>query len=148
MRINHGGQPVKGESRTDPRLQVLLQLARNLGRDPGDPVVQRELAPPARPDASRPRFQPAGFYDYNDLAHLQALKPLLPSPLLQLQTMDELLARDKQREKDGFPRRIRIGRLIRPGVSLFFGRLVGIKKTHVVFLPPTGLSRRSHSLTS
>jgi uncharacterized sporulation protein YeaH/YhbH (DUF444 family) len=115
MRINHGGQPVKGESRTDPRLQVLLQLARNLGRDPGDPVVQRELAPPARPDASRPRFQPAGFYDYNDLAHLQALKPLLPSPLLQLQTMDELLARDKQREKDGFPRRIRIGRLIRPG---------------------------------
>jgi len=31
--------------------------------------------------------------------------------------MDELLERDRQREKDGFPRKIRIGKLIMPGKS-------------------------------
>ena len=29
--------------------------------------------------------------------------------------MDELLDRDKNREKDGFPRKIRVGKLIKPG---------------------------------
>jgi uncharacterized sporulation protein YeaH/YhbH (DUF444 family) len=33
----------------------------------------------------------------------------------QLKTIDELLERDKIREKDGFPRKIRLGRLIKPG---------------------------------
>ncbi len=33
----------------------------------------------------------------------------------QLQTIDELLERDKTREKDGFPRKIRLGRIIKPG---------------------------------
>ena len=32
-----------------------------------------------------------------------------------LYSLDELLERDKQREQDGFPRKIRIGRLIKPG---------------------------------
>jgi len=32
-------------------------------------------------------------------------------------SIGELLERDKQREKDGFPRKIRIGRLVRPGRS-------------------------------
>jgi uncharacterized sporulation protein YeaH/YhbH (DUF444 family) len=33
----------------------------------------------------------------------------------QLKTVDELLERDKIREKDGFPRKIRLGRIIKPG---------------------------------
>ena len=32
-----------------------------------------------------------------------------------IQTVDELLERDKQREEDGFPRKIRVGRMIKPG---------------------------------
>jgi hypothetical protein len=32
-----------------------------------------------------------------------------------IRSLDELLERDRQREKDGFPRKIRIGRMIRPG---------------------------------
>ncbi len=32
-----------------------------------------------------------------------------------LRSIDELLEQDKQREKDGFPRKIRVGRLIKPG---------------------------------
>tara|TARA_Y100000310_G_C20703185_1_gene831991 strand:+ start:7449 stop:8828 length:1380 start_codon:yes stop_codon:yes gene_type:complete len=33
----------------------------------------------------------------------------------KLNTLDDLLERDKQRESDGFPKKIRIGRIIRPG---------------------------------
>lgn len=55
------------------------------------------------------------FYDYNDLASLQDLGPM-PSPYTTcLSSVDELLERDKQREEDGFPRKIRVGRLIKPG---------------------------------
>lgn len=32
-----------------------------------------------------------------------------------IHTVDELLERDKQREEDGFPRKIRVGRMIKPG---------------------------------
>ncbi|MCX7880643.1 MAG: DUF444 family protein [Ignavibacteria bacterium] len=35
-------------------------------------------------------------------------------PTTNLKTLDELLERDKKREEDGFPRRIRIGKLMRP----------------------------------
>ncbi len=30
-------------------------------------------------------------------------------------TLDELLERDKKREQDGFKRKIRIGRIVKPG---------------------------------
>ena len=33
----------------------------------------------------------------------------------QLKSIDDLLERDKQREKDGFPRKIKLGRIFRPG---------------------------------
>ncbi len=38
-----------------------------------------------------------------------------PTYYHNLKSLDELLERDRQREKDGFPRKIRIGRLVRPG---------------------------------
>ncbi len=34
--------------------------------------------------------------------------------ILALKTLDELIERDKQREKDGFPRRIKIGKVVKP----------------------------------
>ncbi len=55
-----------------------------------------------------------GFYDKGDW------QVLLQNPLPQtpyyasLQTLEELLEKDKQREKDGFPRRIRLGKLVKP----------------------------------
>ena len=42
----------------------------------------------------------------------------LPSPVVSMvaaQSLDHLLERDLQREKDGFPRKIRIGKLVKPG---------------------------------
>jgi hypothetical protein len=45
---------------------------------------------------------------------LQAMAP--PAGLAgRMRSIDELLEADRQREKDGFPRKIRVGRLIKPG---------------------------------
>lgn len=54
------------------------------------------------------------FYAYSDLSWLQALDPPRTTPALQLNTLDELMERDARREEDGFPRKIRIGKLAKP----------------------------------
>lgn len=79
-------------------------------------MMQRELqgaeihktfpAPPHTP----------GIYEYHDLAVLQDFPENTPGTYtMQIRSLDELLERDKQREKDGFPRKIRVGKLIKPG---------------------------------
>lgn len=55
------------------------------------------------------------IYDYDDIGFLQSMPPPPPSYTLCLNSIDKLLERDKLREKDGFPRKIRVGRLIKPG---------------------------------
>lgn len=63
-----------------------------------------------------PPFIP-GIYEYDDMALLQDLRLTRGTYAMQLRSMDDLLERDKQREKDGFPRKIRVGKLIKPGMS-------------------------------
>jgi uncharacterized sporulation protein YeaH/YhbH (DUF444 family) len=58
---------------------------------------------------------PRQFYSYNDLFDLQAMAALETTHSTSLRSIDELLERDKQREVDGFPRKINVGRLIKPG---------------------------------
>jgi len=66
------------------------------------------------------RYQKASFtdskniYAYNDLARLSGVATLDKPSKANIGSIDELLERDNQRQKDGFPRRIRIGRLIKP----------------------------------
>ncbi len=55
------------------------------------------------------------IYGYNDLFDLQAIAALETTHSTSLRSIDELLERDKQREDDGFPRKINVGRLIKPG---------------------------------
>jgi hypothetical protein len=66
--------------------------------------VLESFAPPALP----------GFYDVADLQVLQSLA-MAQNPSSQVRTIDDLLAKDRQREKDGFPRKVRVGRMIKPG---------------------------------
>ncbi len=47
---------------------------------------------------------------------------------IQLKTLEEILERDKRREEDGFPRKIRLGRLIRPGT---------VGKDKIILVPTT-----------
>jgi uncharacterized sporulation protein YeaH/YhbH (DUF444 family) len=55
------------------------------------------------------------FYTYHDLFDLQAVAAMQSTPSVSIRSIDELLDRDRQREEDGFPRKINVGRLIKPG---------------------------------
>ena len=54
-------------------------------------------------------------YAFADLTWLQAMSRAEPGPTLRIGSLDELMERDVKREEDGFPRKIRIGRLVKPG---------------------------------
>lgn len=60
-------------------------------------------------------FFDKGMYNYNDLSALQSFLPYRSPIMSELRPLDEILEKDNQREKDGFPRKINIGRLIKPG---------------------------------
>ncbi|MBM9606381.1 DUF444 family protein [Desulfopila inferna] len=53
------------------------------------------------------------IWEYNDLDTLQD-NVVMRMPMTFSQSIDDLIARDTQREKDGFPRKIRIGKMIKP----------------------------------
>ncbi len=68
---------------------------------------------------SKSKYEPKNvfssqLYTINDLEIFLSVRWDEVSPTMALQTLDELLEHDKQREKDGFPRRIRIGKLVKP----------------------------------
>lgn len=55
------------------------------------------------------------IYSPGDLTFLQFLGFPRENQRTNLRILDELLERDKIREQDGFPRKIKVGRLIKPG---------------------------------
>ncbi len=57
------------------------------------------------------------IYDYTDLLNLQDISYPRAAVYTGLHSLDELLERDILRERDGFPRKIRIGRLVKPGTG-------------------------------
>jgi uncharacterized sporulation protein YeaH/YhbH (DUF444 family) len=54
------------------------------------------------------------IYASDDFCALQNTGRPKGSYVNRLRSIDELLERDRQREKDGFPRKIRVGRLVKP----------------------------------
>ncbi|MFZ0614621.1 MAG: DUF444 family protein [Desulfobacterales bacterium] len=88
--------------------------------------VAGEPAAPAAGDAMG--TGPATVYQFYDLIHLQALAAMRGTYSAVVRSIDELLERDRLREKDGFPRKINVGRLIKPGKG---------GKTKVVIVPTT-----------
>jgi len=55
----------------------------------------------------------ADLYGMNDFSTLQDIRLLATT--FNVRTLDQLIERDRLREEDGFPRKIRIGRMVRPG---------------------------------
>jgi len=55
------------------------------------------------------------IYQYYDCSVLQGMNASNSGHITQIRSLDDLLERDKQREEDGFPRKIRVGRLVKPG---------------------------------
>jgi hypothetical protein len=79
------------------------------------------------------------LYAHHDLNRLQGLTAMQPSAGANLRSLDELLGRDRLREQDGFPRKINVGRLIKPGRS-------GREK--VVIVPTTVEEKLLHDTSS
>ena len=63
---------------------------------------------------ARPPVLP-GIYAHADLQVLQDMALAKVDYTSQIRTIDDLLAKDRQREKDGFPRKVKVGRMIKPG---------------------------------
>jgi uncharacterized protein len=78
------------------------------------------------------------LYTGNDLELLQSMASHYSPYTTGLSSVDELLERDKQREQDGFPRKIRVGRLIKPGKS---------GKDKVVVVPTTVEEKFIHDMS-
>jgi uncharacterized protein len=76
----------------------------------------RETRPDEPPGGGSLRALTASeLYGANDFNLIQAMTPPRGTLIQSLSSLDELLERDRQREKDGFPRKIRIGKLVKPG---------------------------------
>jgi len=89
--------------------------------------------------AHDPSILPESIYMYHDQEFLQHMIPSLSTYSARIRSIDELLAKDKQREKDGFPRKIRVGRLIKPGKG---------GKEKVVVVPTTVEEKLIHDRVS
>jgi len=81
---------------------------------PSRDALEVPIAPAPSPGSLRLAAKPAGLYDLHDLGVLQDLAPVITA-MASLRSIDELLEKDKRREADGFPRKIRVGRMIKPG---------------------------------
>lgn len=90
--------------------------------------------------SEHPEFIPsppviASLYDYHDMMMMQDTAPPKGSYTSHIHSIDELLAKDKQRQKDGFPRKIRVGRMVKPGRG---------SKDKVVVVPTTAEEKLFH----
>ncbi len=88
-------------------------------------ALGRQERPPLSSDES---ISAPGLYDFSDFQFFMGMQEQPKATAASLQTLDELLQRDKQREEDGFPRRIRIGKFIKP---------VKGQKERIVVVPTT-----------
>ncbi|MCP4725408.1 MAG: DUF444 family protein [bacterium] len=62
-----------------------------------------------------PVIRSGNIYSYHDLFFLQKISEPQSNYTLNMSSIDKLLERDKQRERDGFQRKVRVGRMIKPG---------------------------------
>lgn len=99
----------RGLSEEDEQ-KILRELRLNLEHEIPDTGMDTEV------EEGQTSFpEPDQLYEYNDLSELHHMSLSESTYSIRIRSIDELLERDKKREEDGFPRKIRIGRLIRPG---------------------------------
>jgi uncharacterized protein len=114
-------------------LKKILQKYLDLGISPEhEEMIRKEIYlienQDKKPEKSFSKKNEHDIYFPGDSFVLQNFRLPPECQLLSLQTLDELLKRDSLREKDGFKRRILLGKFIRPG---------GADGTKVVVVPST-----------
>ena len=125
-------------------VEEYIEELKTRGLDPErETMMRRELASghdhpvPATFVPREDSFYPISLYAYHDLPFLQGMALANPDRHSSIRSLDELLERDKQREEDGFPRKIRMGRLIKPGKG---------GKDKIVVVPTTVEEKLVHDL--
>jgi len=98
------------------KLQALYRLQKEKGLTPEqDGMIRRELDAAGNDHhVISPPQSTRSIYAYNDRAMLNEDVSQGNVALTTVQSLDYLLERDKLREKDGFPRKIRVGRMVKP----------------------------------
>jgi hypothetical protein len=117
-------QALKKQGLSDEQERIIQEELNDTGSHFPDPAAGTS----GRADTGKPELHPAGLYDWNDSSALHGNPPPVHSYINALRSLDELLERDKQREEDNFPRKIRIGRLVKPGKG---------GKNNVIIVPTT-----------
>lgn len=87
-----------------PEVRRAMDIERNM------PQVHTPLAS----EVSKDNYFASLYEKINDFIIFGGKMPA-PNPAMNIQTLDELMDRDKQREADGFPKRIRLGKIAKPG---------------------------------
>ena len=100
------------KSSLTPEQEAKIRLELNDDRTHGLPVIGGDLAVVTTDEGG---IRLLGLYAYHDLMTLQAMAQPESPYVSHLRSIDELLEKDNQREKDGFPRKIRVGKMIKPG---------------------------------
>ena len=109
-----------------------------------DNIPPRRQEIPGAKHSLRPAVTPwlyplsAQLYASLDLAQLQALEPETPHYRV-MKSLEELLDRDAQREKDGFKRKINLGKIAKPGKG---------GKQKIIIVPTTSEEKLYHDSRS
>jgi hypothetical protein len=77
-------------------------------------IIRREMEINEQLKKVLPEEKLPGLYTASDSDMLPGYYPPRPDFGLMLRALEDLLDYDKQREEDGFPRRIRLGKLVKP----------------------------------
>lgn len=93
---------------------------------------------PTAPEGEIEKSFRKGLYGHDDLTHIQDFSFPRGNYFQRLGSIEDLLERDLQREKDGFPRKIRIGRIIKVGQ--------GGGKEKIVVVPSTVEEKLIHDI--
>lgn len=82
-----------------------------------DPIESADMNAPTGADwIANAQINPnMSIYAYHDFMMLQNMAAAKGNYTNRIRSIDELLEKDKQRAEDGFPRKIRVGRMIKPG---------------------------------
>jgi uncharacterized protein len=100
----------------DKKILALIQQLQARGLPPEhEELINRELKSQQSHTLKNDQkmISTPSIYAWSDVKVLLQAKPK-HSYLTLLKTIDELLEQDQMREKDGFPRRIRLGKLVKP----------------------------------
>jgi uncharacterized sporulation protein YeaH/YhbH (DUF444 family) len=95
------------------KLEKIYSELKKKGLSPEqEELILREMKPIEKHIPAPPRDK--GLYDTLDFDILPGYFRLPIDSTMAIKTLEELLEQDKKREEDGFPRRIRIGKYVKP----------------------------------